>query len=227
MKAEASGTGTVEETAGLRGKARRTHDALAAAAVEIVLERGLDVTTVELITERAGVTRRTFSRYFAGKEIAALAFVRDDGERINTQLRRRPAGEPPLLAYRRAVHAWLTDVDDPPWHVRPDARRILALIGREPALFAAYERIRLDAQAESTRIVAARIGAAALPDPRLTLVDAAAGTLSSALRQWARVGGSAAELTALVERAYDVLVEEAIAAAAAVTRESLPEGATS
>ncbi|NED07812.1 TetR/AcrR family transcriptional regulator, partial [Streptomyces sp. SID6648] len=79
-------------------KARQTRDALATAACDLILERGPAATTVEAIAERADVTRRTFSRHFAGKEDAALDFVRRDGDRINALLRSRPAGEPPLLA---------------------------------------------------------------------------------------------------------------------------------
>ncbi|MFE2438328.1 TetR/AcrR family transcriptional regulator [Streptomyces sp. NPDC059409] len=139
-------------------KARQTRDALATAACDLILERGSAATTVEAIAERADVTRRTFSRHFAGKEDAALDFVRRDGDRINVLLRSRPAGEPPLLAYRRAVRDWLTDPEDPAWHVRPRMRRLLALAGTEPELFAAYQRIRVDAQEESIRIVAGRLG---------------------------------------------------------------------
>ncbi|CAM5338721.1 hypothetical protein STENM327S_03046 [Streptomyces tendae] len=89
-------------------------------------------TTVEAIAERADVTRRTFSRHFAGKEDAALDFVRRDGDRINALLRSRPAEEPPLLAYRRAVRDWLADREEPAWHVRPRMRRLLALADNEP-----------------------------------------------------------------------------------------------
>ncbi|MFD7819352.1 TetR family transcriptional regulator [Streptomyces sp. NPDC059785] len=202
-----------------RRKARRTRNALAAAALELILERGLAATTVEAIAERADVTRRTFSRYFAGKEDAALDFVRGDGDRINELLRARPAAEPPLLAYRRAVTDWLADRENPAWHVRPQVRGLLALVDTEPALFAAYERIRVDAQEESVRILAGRLGTEDARDPRpAVVVDAAAGVLSAALRIWARAAGApdsgAGDLAALVEQAYDALTEEATSAAA-------------
>jgi AcrR family transcriptional regulator len=196
-------------------KARQTRDALATAARDLILERGPAATTVEAIAERADVTRRTFSRHFAGKEEAALDFVRRDGDRINALLRTRPAGEPPLLAYRRAVRAWLTDQDDPAWHARPRMRELLALADTEPDLFAAYQRIRVDAQEESIRIVADRLGTDDARDVRpAAVVDAAAGVLIAALRQWARGDRDtgAADLAALVERAYDALTAEAAAA---------------
>ncbi|MCX5335560.1 MULTISPECIES: TetR/AcrR family transcriptional regulator [unclassified Streptomyces] len=198
-------------------KARQTRNAMAAAAVDLILERGLAATTVEAIAERADVTRRTFSRHFAGKEDAALDFVRGDGDRINALLRERPAVEPPLMAYRRAVRAWLADEDNPAWHLRPKMRALLALVDREPALFAAYERIRVDAQEDSIRILAERLGTDDVRDVRpAVVVDAAAGVLTAALRIWARGAAGpdsgAADLAALVERAYDALISEAASA---------------
>ncbi|MGW0874571.1 TetR/AcrR family transcriptional regulator [Streptomyces sp. NPDC002740] len=203
-----------------RRRTRQTRAALAGAALDLILERGLAATTVEAIAERVDITRRTFSRHFTGKEDAALDFVRGDGDRINALLRARPADEPPLLAYRRAVRDWLADRDDPAWHVRPRIRGLLALVDREPALFAAYERIRVDAQEESIRIVAGRLGSDDVRDIRpAVVVGAAAGVLTAALRVWARrTDGStpddsaAADLAALVERSYDALIGEAAAA---------------
>ncbi|NYI05532.1 TetR/AcrR family transcriptional regulator [Allostreptomyces psammosilenae] len=235
MKAKAP-TSSPEDVADRRlRRSRRTRNALATAAVELVLERGLGAVTVEAIAERADVARRTFSRHFAGKEDAALDFVRADGDRINALLRARPADEPPLLAYRRAVQDWLTDPEDPPRHVRPPMRRLLALLDTEPTLFAAYQRIRLDAQAESVRVIADRIGGTDGDGGRgraAIVVDAAAGVLTAALRLWLRAGADhperpdrpeepdrpehgpgAAELAEVVERAYDALLGEAARAA--------------
>lgn len=68
-------------------------------------------------------------------------------------------------------------------------RRLLALADTEPELFAAYQRIRVDAQEESIRIVAARLGSDDVRDVRpAAVVDAAAGVLIAALRLWARGG---------------------------------------
>ncbi|MGY0489187.1 TetR/AcrR family transcriptional regulator [Streptomyces sp. WG-D5] len=201
-----------------QAKARRTREALAEAAVELILERGLADVTVEAIAERADVTRRTFSRHFSGKEDAALDFTRADGAGINAALRARPAEEPPLLAYRGAVTDWLADRETPAWHHRPRLRELYAVVDAEPALFAAYERIRVDAQDESVRIIADRLGTDPARDPRPEVyVGALAGVLTAALRTWARGADSDAEdLADLVARAYDALIAEAARAAAPV-----------
>lgn len=203
-------------------KARQTREALATAALELILEHGLAAVTVEAVAERADVTRRTFSRHFGGKEDAALDFTRADGARINAALRERPAEEPPFVAYHRAVQDWLADTGTPGWHRRPRVRALLALVDEEPALFAAYERIRVDAQEESVRIIADRLDADPARDPRpVVVVGAAAGVLTAALRLWWRGGPEDCEaLPELVERAYDVLTAEADRAAAPDVRNS-------
>ncbi|WP_405896413.1 TetR family transcriptional regulator [Streptomyces sp. NBC_00727] len=189
-------------------KARRTRDALAGAAFELVLDRGLREVTVEEIAERADVDRRTFSRYFASKEDAVLDSVRGDGDRINDALRARPADEPPLTAYRRAVMDWLADPGAPAWHRRPRIYELLVLAEREPSLYAAFHHIRVDAQADSVAIVADRLGTDPLSDLRPAVtVAAGAGALLAAQAAWVR-GNRPDELPRLVESAFDALTGE-------------------
>jgi AcrR family transcriptional regulator len=82
---------------------RATRQSLQAAANRLFQERGYDGTTVRDIAAAAGVTERTFFRYFDGKEALvateALAWLGTlcDG------IRSRPAGEPVLEAIHRAV----------------------------------------------------------------------------------------------------------------------------
>jgi len=51
----------------------RARDRLRDAALELFVERGYENVTVAQITERAGLTRRTFSRYFADKRDVLFA----------------------------------------------------------------------------------------------------------------------------------------------------------
>lgn len=167
--------------------------------------------TVEEIAEHADVDRRTFSRYFTSKEAAVLDSVRGDGDRINDALRARPAGEPPLTAYRRAVLDWLEDPGAEAWHRRPRIFELLVLAEREPTLYAAFHHIRVDAQEDSVAIVAQRLGT----DPRQDLrpavtVAAGAGALLAAQGAWVR-GSCPEELPRLVEQAFDALSAELFA----------------
>ncbi|MDP5309677.1 TetR family transcriptional regulator [Streptomyces poriferorum] len=205
-------------------KARRTRDTLAQAAFELVLDRGLRDVTVEEIAERADVDRRTFSRYFTSKEAAVLDSVRGDGDRINDALRARPAGEPPLTAYRRAVLDWLADPEAEAWHRRPRIFELLVLAEREPTLYAAFHHIRVDAQEDSLAIVADRLGVDPRQDIRPAVtVAAGAGALLAAQVAWVR-GGCPDELPQLVEQAFDALSGELLQEPARPASHSTTEG---
>jgi AcrR family transcriptional regulator len=77
--------------------------ALAAAAEGLFLVRGFEETTVEQIARAAGVSRRTFFRYFESKEDVLAEHAERLGERLYAALAARPPGEPPLLAIRNAL----------------------------------------------------------------------------------------------------------------------------
>jgi len=84
-------------------KKQRTRDALLRAAVELFTSQGYDGTTVDQIADAVDVSQRTFFRYFAGKEEAALALVEMTVDRFVEAVRERPPHEPPLEALRQAV----------------------------------------------------------------------------------------------------------------------------
>lgn len=66
---------TVTERAGLRvQKKNATRRALSAAGAELALTRGYDGFTVADVTDRVGVSRRTFSNHFAGKAECLAAY---------------------------------------------------------------------------------------------------------------------------------------------------------
>lgn len=58
-------------------RARRTQDAIIAAAVSLILEKGADALTIRDITERADYNRGTFYLHFPGKP-ELLQFLLDD-----------------------------------------------------------------------------------------------------------------------------------------------------
>jgi AcrR family transcriptional regulator len=78
-------------------------DALASAAEDLFLARGFEETTVEQIARAAGVSRRTFFRYFESKEDVLAEHAERFGERLYAALAARPPAEPPLLAIRNSL----------------------------------------------------------------------------------------------------------------------------
>ncbi len=93
--------------------------ALSAAAEQLFLSRGFERTTVEQIAQAAGVSRRTFFRYYESKEDVLVERSDRLGERLYAELAARPRPEPPLLAIRNAlvaaVQAGIEDADFVRW----------------------------------------------------------------------------------------------------------------
>jgi AcrR family transcriptional regulator len=84
-------------------KQQVVRDALSAAAMELFHTRGFEAVTVEEIARAAGVSRRTFFRYYESKENVMADLLDRDGERLLAELAARPLDESPLLAIRNAL----------------------------------------------------------------------------------------------------------------------------
>ncbi len=93
-----------EQGTGLRERTRRAVQAeLLAVAMDLFLSQGFEATTVDQIAAAAGLSRRSFFRYFAGKDDVLAQALLATGEQIAAELAARPADEPPWLALRRAL----------------------------------------------------------------------------------------------------------------------------
>lgn len=122
-------------TVGLRERKKAaTRQALHEAALRLAIEHGLDGVTSEAVADAVGVSRRTFSNYFANKEEAVL-----HGDQVMMRLlldlvHARPAGEPAWPALAASTRQLLVHLGDrdPDWVAR------IRLIRRHPAL-AAYQ----------------------------------------------------------------------------------------
>src|SRR6186997_1127234 len=80
------------------------------AALELYVERGYERTTVAEIAERAGLTARTFFRYFADKREVLFAGSADLQEGLVSALAGAPAAASPMDAVAVALDAaaaWL------------------------------------------------------------------------------------------------------------------------
>ena len=84
-------------------KRRLVRDELAEAALRLLARQGFEGTTVDELAAAAGVSRRTFFRYFASKEDVVISSVVVVCEGIVAEVAARPAAEPPAVAIREAV----------------------------------------------------------------------------------------------------------------------------
>jgi AcrR family transcriptional regulator len=119
-------------------KKAATRQSLHEAALRLAMANGLDGVTVEDIADEAGVSRRTFSNYFANKEDAILHADRVRTGRLLSVLAARPAGEAPWQALRNSVAD--QETPDPAWVEQ------LRLLRRHPSLLArqASDQIALE-----------------------------------------------------------------------------------
>jgi AcrR family transcriptional regulator len=84
-----------------------TRTAILGAARQLFAEQGFECTSVREIAAAAGVTERTFYRYFEGKEGLLLEEVVSRIEQFGTAIRERPLNEAPLVAVLGAIQTVL------------------------------------------------------------------------------------------------------------------------
>ncbi|MGW8529568.1 MULTISPECIES: TetR family transcriptional regulator [Nocardiopsidaceae] len=93
-----------EPVPGLRERTRRAvHREIAEAGMRLFLERGFEETTIDQIAEAAGISRRSFFRYFGTKEDVVLGDLVDRGRRVRDALVERPPEEEPWEAVRASL----------------------------------------------------------------------------------------------------------------------------
>ncbi|MFF4797107.1 TetR family transcriptional regulator [Streptomyces sp. NPDC001351] len=168
-------------------KKQRTRDALLRAAVELFTTRGYEQTTVDDIAEAVDVSQRTFFRYFAGKEEAALALQEMAVARFVEAVRERPADEAPLAALRQAVLEGWDTLHEIIEAVVPVELylRMYRVIESTPVLLAAHLRRNEETEDAIARVLAEREGLDVDADPRPRLAVAVfGGVMRVTERQW-------------------------------------------
>src|SRR6266704_3194879 len=86
----------------VRERSRRTvRSELAQLAVDLFVEKGYDETTIDDLAAAAGMSKRTFFRYFASKEELVMGKYEILGEQLAEDLAARPADEPIWASMRQ------------------------------------------------------------------------------------------------------------------------------
>ena len=172
-------------------KKQRTREALLRVAIELFTTRGYERTTVDDIADSVGVSQRTFFRYFAGKEDAALALDEMTVAHFVEGVRARPPHEVPLEALRQAVLQGWDTLHEVVESVVP-VERFLAMyrvIESTPVLLAAHLRRSAEVEEVLARVLAEREGLDAATDPRPRLLVAVfSGVMRVTERQWLSEG---------------------------------------
>jgi len=180
---------------------RRTRQQIAASALALFAEQGYADTTVDQIAASAGVARRTFFRYFPGKDDAIFPDHDETLARVAAVLDGAEPGEEPLSVVYRGIREVLRMyAADPKASVARYRllREVPALREREIAVVSRYERL-------FTRYLldhADRVPVDDVDAPLLAEVAAAAivAAHNHVLRLWLRAGGDG-DVEARLERA--------------------------
>ncbi|MEU6543984.1 TetR family transcriptional regulator [Streptomyces sp. NPDC046859] len=185
-------------------KKQRTREALLRTALELFTTRGYEDTTVDDIAGAVDVSQRTFFRYFAGKEEAALALQEMTETHFLRAVRARPPHEAPMEALRQAVlDSWdtLSEVVESVVPVEVFLR-MYQVIESTPVLLAAHLRRSLETEEAIARVLAEREGVDIDADPRPRLAVAVfGGVMRLTERRWCTGGDTSLDaIRALTER---------------------------
>jgi AcrR family transcriptional regulator len=179
--------------------AARSREALIEAALELFAQRGFDATTAEQIAERAGVSPRTFFRYFPTKE--SVVFHRDYG--FMRSFAEAYLAQPPALGDYDALRATFVALCADFSALRSRIVTYRKVVDSS-ALLVGREHEHLEAHAQTIAEAIVRRSATATDDAR-TLADVSLALYQRALRRWlaepAR-GEPRAELAELVDREF-------------------------
>jgi AcrR family transcriptional regulator len=169
------------------------HGRLCAAALELFEERGYEETTVAAIAERAGLTKRTFFRYFGDKREVLFA----GSEEFQATFVDAVAGAPQSVSPLEAIGAGLAAVAERLEGRREFAPRRQAILATNPEL-AERERAKMASLAAGA---AAALRERGVGDPAAGLAaEAGIAVLHVAFAEWI-AGGAEGDLGGLMRDA--------------------------
>jgi AcrR family transcriptional regulator len=97
----------VVRSLGLREqKKKKARDALERAALKLFEERGFDAATIKEIAEAAGMSPRTFFRYFSSKEDVVFSRVTEEFDVLRGLLASEPIRDSSLSTLKRVLRAF-------------------------------------------------------------------------------------------------------------------------
>ncbi|MFG3285068.1 TetR family transcriptional regulator [Streptomyces sp. NPDC048111] len=179
-------------------KRQLVSDELSEAALQLLALKGYDAVTIDEIAATAGVSKRTFFRYFASKEDVVVQFLADLGTGMRAALTSRPVEERPSVALRHTVWASMAVCAG---H-SDKALRVVQLILRTPALRARF----VERQDQWRDELAAELAQRLRLDPDTDLYPRLAAGMAltafdAVLQRWSGSDG-AEDPAALTDRAF-------------------------
>jgi AcrR family transcriptional regulator len=145
----------MSESTSLRERTRRAVAAeITDAAIDLFAAQGFEATTIEQIATAAGLSRRSFFRYFSTKEEVLLQSLDATGQHLASALAARPVDEAPWTALRRSFDVLVEAMD-----ADPDRSVVLLhMLLASPALHGAHLAKQAKWQGLLTAALLARMG---------------------------------------------------------------------
>jgi AcrR family transcriptional regulator len=202
---------------------RRDHVAadIRRTAMALFDARGFDEVSVQDIADAAGMSARTFFRYFASKDDVLLDYQRHLQERLCQALRERPVDEDAVTALRAA---YVETSSVAPGDHDAVVQRARVLAGAR-TLRARAQGERAIATEEVARLLAVRMRVDGSVDPRPLVVAAAmSGAAVAGWDHWLEAGG-AGDPGEAVEAALDLVINGLNGAVPASRRRRTGRGA--
>ncbi len=172
------------------------------AAAELFLENTYALTTIEQITQRAGVSRNTFFNYFTAKSDVLWVELDAAIDRLDVELRAVPPGHPALAGMRAATMRVVSDIG---------VNRVPLALTQDDVMGTA-EETRVSGLARLARrsdLIADFLARRLHRSPHDLLVLSAANALSGAIAAawtvWARDGIGRRPLVEYMAEAFDVV----------------------
>lgn len=168
-----------------------TELAIAHAATELCFEQDFSRVTAADISRRAGVSPRTFYRYFSTKEDAIGPLLSAGADQWQWLVASSAAAENgPLRAIEDAIKAAL----DPETSVESDSeqmRQLLRVVARNPSLAAVWNRVNGDSEAQLRKVLAQVV----IPRENALTIRIVAAAATAAIRiafeSWAETDATA------------------------------------
>ena len=198
----------------LRERTRRAvQGELIDAAQRLFAEHGFEAVTVDQIAAAAGMSKRSFFRYFTGKDEVILGKVARQGEEFARALAARPSDEPVWTALRR-MFDWAVEYGSDP-AVGRHAAEMDRLIQSSPTLRAGYLQRMEHAQTQVVEELLRREGqqgAASLP--RIAAAAVVAAAFAALLQAHAHAQATGTSFGAALDDAMEAIASTSSAAGA-------------
>lgn len=189
----ASMEGVVKPGGSLRDRARLAmRGEIAAVAIKLFAKHGFDSVTTTQIAAEAGISPRSFFRYFPTKEDVVLGSLVDSGMRVEEALAARPTEESAWEALGQAMHVLVDRPVYPPEDLPAIARIILdtpSIRARDLEKYQRWEELLVAGVAARLTATedAAQVGT---EDRARAMIGAASACLRVSTDRWLRSGGT-------------------------------------